>query len=175
MRDLDFSHFGLIQLTLCGDDLSLTQVGDGWRFEVNVESLTSDLGDDEEMDPAVLALMGVEVTYALAVTLHGAVTEHNGELSSDTVSWEINLLEPPEESVLFVQSTASAAAPEVESSAESSSSSTVVILIIALVLVAGVAVFLLRRKNNTTETPETETPEVAIAEVADSGGESSTE
>jgi len=157
------------------EDLILTQVGDGWRFEFNMESLTSDLGDDEEMDPAVLALMGVEIRYALAVTLPGAVTEHNGELSGDTVSWEINLLEPPEESVLFVQSTASATAPEVESSAESSSSSTVVIVIIALVLVAGVAVFLLRRKNNATETPETETPEVAIAEVADSGGESSPE
>ena len=33
-----------------GDDLSLTPAGDGWRFEFNMESLTSDLGDDEEMD-----------------------------------------------------------------------------------------------------------------------------
>ncbi|MEK9884212.1 MAG: hypothetical protein VW442_06015 [Acidimicrobiaceae bacterium] len=99
-----------------GDDLSLTPVGDGWRFEFNMESLTSDLGDDEEMDPAVLALMGVEISYALAVTLPGAVAEHNGELSGNTVSWEINLLEPPEESVLYVQSSGSATSPEVESS-----------------------------------------------------------
>lgn len=173
-----------------GDDLSLTPAGDGWRFEFNMESLTSDLGDDEEMDPAVLALMGVEISYALAVTLPGAVAEHNGELSGNTVSWEINLLEPPEESVLYVQSTGSATAPEVESSgaetteegdvesessADGSSSSTVVIVIIVLVVIAGVAVFLLRRKTNTAETPEVETPEVATAEVADSGAESSTE
>ena len=173
-----------------GDDLSLTPAGDGWRFEFNMESLTSDLGDDEEMDPAVLALMGVEIRYALAVTLPGAVAEHNGELSENTVSWEINLLEPPEESALYVQSTGSATAPEVESSeaetseeiyvegessADGSSSSTVVIVIIVLVVIAGVVVFLLRRKANTAETPEVETPEVATAEVADSGSESSTE
>ena len=155
-----------------GDDLYLTQVGDGWRFEFNLESLTSDLGDDEEMDPAVLALMGVEISYSLAVTLPGAVAEHNGELSGSTVSWEINLLEPPEESVFYVQSTASATAPEGESSPDGSSSSTVVVVIIALVLIAGVAVFLVRRKTNATETPEVETPEVATAEEADSGSES---
>ena len=141
-----------------GDDLSLTPAGDGWRFEFNMESLTSDLGDDEEMDPAVLALMGVEISYALAVTLPGAVAEHNGELSGNTVSWEINLLEPPEESVLYVQS-----------SQGDSSSSTVVIIIIALVLLAGVSIFLLRRKTNAAETPETETSDVETAEVADSG------
>ena len=144
-----------------GDDLSLTRVGDGWRFEFNLESLTSDLDDDEEMDPAMLALMGVEINYALAVTLPGSIAEHNGEVSGSTVSWEVNLLDPPEEEVFFVQS-----------SQGGSSSSTVVIIIIALVLLAGVSIFLLRRKTNTAETPEVETPEVATAQVADSGSES---
>ena len=147
-----------------GDDLSLTQVGDGWRFEFNLESLTSDLGDDEEMDPAMLALMGVEINYALAVTLPGSITAHNGEVAGSTVSWSVNLLDPPEEEVFFVQS-----------SQGGSSSSTVVIIIIALVLLAGVSIFLLRRKTNAAETPETETSDVETAEVADSGGETSTE
>ena len=146
------------------EDLTLTQVGDGWRFEFSLESLTSDLDDDEEMDPAMLALMGVEINYALAVTLPGSITEHNGEVSGSTVSWEVNLLDPPEEEMLYAQS-----------SPGGSSSSTLVIVIIVLVVIAGVAVFLLRRKANTAETPEVETPEVATAEVADSGSESSTE
>jgi len=144
-----------------GEDLSLTQVGDGWRFELDMESLTSDLDDDEEMDPAMLALMGIEINYALTVTLPGSIAEHNGDLSGNTVSWEVNLLDPPEEEMLYVQS-----------SAGESSSSTVVIVIIVLVLVAGVAAFLLRRKTNAAETPEAETPEVATAEAADSGTES---
>ena len=144
-----------------GDDLALTQVGDGWRLEFNLGSLTSDLDDDEEMDSAMLALMGVEINFSLTATLPGLITEHNGELSGNTVSWEVNLLDPPEEEMLYVQS-----------SAGESSSSTVVIVIIVLVLVAGVAAFLLRRKTNTAETPEAETPEVATAEAADSGTES---
>ncbi len=148
-----------------GDDLVLTQVGDGWRLEFNLGSLTSDLDDDEEVDPAMLALMGIEINYSLTATLPGSITEHNGELSGNTVSWEINLLDPPEEKMLYVQST-----PE-----GSSNAALVIVIVIALVLVAGVAVFLLRRKNSATETPETETPEVSIAEVEDSGGESSTE
>ena len=144
-----------------GDDLSLTRVGDGWRFEFNLESLTSDLDDDEEMDPAMLALMGVEINYALAVTLPGSIAEHNGEVSGSTVSWEVNLLDPPEEEVLYVQS-----------SPGGSSNSTVVIVIVIIVLVvlAGVSIFLLRRKTNETETPKAET-----SEIADSEGESSTE
>lgn len=146
------------------EDLTLSQVGDGWRFEFNLESLTSDLGDDEEMDPAMLALMGVEINYALAVTLPGSITAHNGEVAGSTVSWSVNLLDPPEEEVLFVQS-----------SQGGSNSSTVVIIIIALVLLAGVSIFLLRRKTNAAETPETETSDVETAEVADSGGETSTE
>ena len=146
------------------EDLTLTQVGDGWRFEFSLESLTSDLDDDEEMDPAMLALMGVEINYALAVTLPGSITEHNGEVSGSTVSWEVNLLDPPEEEMLYAQS-----------SPGGSSSSTLVIVIIVLVVIAGVAVFLLRRKTNTAETPKVESPEVATAEAADSGAESSTE
>ena len=148
-----------------GDDLSLTPAGDGWRFEFSLESLTSDLDDDEEMDPAMLALMGVEINYALAVTLPGSITEHNGEVSGSTVSWEVNLLDPPEEEMLYAQS----------SPGGSSSSTLAIIIIIALAVIAGVAVFLLRRKTNTADTPEVETPEVATAEAADSGAESSTE
>lgn len=147
------------------EDLTLSQVGDGWRFEFNLESLTSDLGDDEEMDPAMLALMGVEINYALAVTLPGSITAHNGEVAGSTVSWSVNLLDPPEEEVLFVQS----------SQGGSNSSTVVIIIIIALVLLAGVSIFLLRRKTNATETPETETSDVETAEGADSGGETSTE
>ncbi len=147
-----------------GDDLVLTQVGDGWRLEFNLGSLTSDLDDDEEMDPAMLALMGIEINYSLTATLPGSITEHNGELSENTVSWKVNLLDPPEEEMLYVQS-----------SAGGSSSTTLVIVIIALVVLAGVSVFLLRRKTNATETPEAETSEGETAEVADSGGESSTE
>lgn len=149
------------------EDLTLTQVGDGWRFEVNLESLTSDLDDDEEeeMDPAMLALMGVEINYALAVTLPGSITEHNGEVTGSTVSWEVNLLDPPEEEVFYVQS----------SQGGSSTSTVVTVIIIALALLAGVSIFLLRQKTSGTETPETATSDVETAEVAASGGESSTE
>ena len=98
------------------DDLSLIQVGDGWRFEFNMETFTSDFSGDEEMDPEVFALMGIEISYALAVTLPDAVTEHNGQLSGNTVSWEFNPLEPPEEKVLYVQATSSESAPEVGNS-----------------------------------------------------------
>ena len=100
----------------------------------------------------------------MTATLPGSITEHNGELSENTVSWKVNLLDPPEEEMLYVQS-----------SAGGSSSTTLVIVIIALVVLAGVSVFLLRRKTNATETPEAETSEGETAEVADSGGESSTE
>lgn len=148
-----------------GEDLALTQVGDGWRFELNLESLTSDLDDDEEMDPAMLALMGVEITYALTVTLPGSITEHNGELSGNTVSWEVNLLNPPAEETLYVQSSAGG----------SSNSTLVIVIIIALVLLAGVSVFLLRRKTNSSTTFDAETSEVGAAEIADSEGELSTE
>ncbi|MGA0388655.1 MAG: LppM family (lipo)protein, partial [Ilumatobacteraceae bacterium] len=148
-----------------GEDLSLTQVGDGWRFELDMESLTSDLDDDEEMDPAMLALMGIEINYSLTATLPGSITEHNGELSGNTVSWEINLLDPPEDKMLYVQST-----PE-----GSSNAALVIVIIIALVLLAGVSIFLLRRKTESATTLEAETSEVETAEVTDPEGESSTE
>jgi hypothetical protein len=141
------------------EDLALTQVGDGWRLEFNVGSLASD-DDDEEMDPAMLALMGVEIIYSLTATLPGSITEHNGELSANTVSWEVNLLDPLEEEMLYMQS-----APE-----GSSNAALVIVIIIALVLLAGVSVFLLRRKTSSSTTSEAET-----AEIADSEGNSSTE
>ena len=148
-----------------GDDLALTQVGDGWRLEFNLGSLTSDLDDDEEMDSAMLALMGVEINFSLTATLPGLITEHNGELSGNTVSWEVNLLDPPEDEMLYVQST-----PE-----GSSNAALVIVIIIALVLLAGVSIFLLRRKTESATTLEAETSEVETAEVTDPEGESSTE
>jgi hypothetical protein len=140
-------------------------MGDGWRLEFNLGSLTSDLDDDEEVDPAMLALMGIEINYSLTATLPGSITEHNGELSGNTVSWEINLLDPPEDKMLYVQST-----PE-----GSSNAALVIVIVIALVLLAGVSVFLLRRKTESATKPEAETSEVETAGVADSEGESSTE
>jgi hypothetical protein len=104
--------------------------------------------------------MGVEIIYSLTATLPGSITEHNGELSANTVSWEVNLLDPPEEEMLYMQS-----APE-----GSSSAALVIVIIIALVLLAGVSVFLLRRKTSSSTTSEAET-----AEIADSEGNSSTE
>jgi len=148
-----------------GDDLVLTQVGDGWRLEFNLGSLTSDLDDDEEVDPAMLALMGLEINYSLTATLPGLITEHNGELSGNTVSWKINLLDPPEDEMLYVQSE-----PE-----GSSNAALVIIIVIALVLLAGVSIFLLRRKTESATTPDAETTEVETAEVTDPEGESSTE
>ena len=119
-----------------GEDLSLTQVGEGWRFEYNISTLTADVDEDEEMDPEMLALMGVEIGYSLSVTLPGSITEHNGDASGSTVSWEFNLLDPPEEEVLFAQSGAGG----------SGGSTGIIVIVVVVALVAGGVVLLMRRR-----------------------------
>ena len=127
-----------------GEEVSLTQVGEGWRFEYDVSPLTDDMSEDEgeEMDPEMLALMGVEIAFSLAVTLPGSITEHNGDASGSTVNWEFNLLTPPEDGVLFAQS----------GSGGSGGSTGIIVLVIALVLVAGGVVLLMRRKASAAST-----------------------
>ena len=93
------------------------------------------------MDPAMLALMGVEINYALAVTLPGSITAHNGRSNQEAPFRGGSICSTLREEVFFVQS-----------SRETQVVSTVVIIIIALVLLAGVSIFLLRRKANAAET-----------------------
>lgn len=123
-----------------GEEVVLTQVGEGWRFEYDVSPLTDDMSEDEgeELDPEMLALMGVEIAFSLSVTLPGSITEHNGDASGSTVSWEFNLLDPPEEAVLFAQSGAGG----------SGSSIGMIVIVVGLLLVAGVVVLVMRRRSS---------------------------
>lgn len=125
-----------------GEEVVLTQVGEGWRFEYDVSPLTDDMSEDEgeEIDPEMLALMGVEIAFSLSVTLPGSITEHNGDASGSTVSWEFNLLDPPEEAVLFAQSGAGG----------SGSSIGMIVIVVGLLLVAGVVVLVMRRRSSET-------------------------
>ena len=124
------------------EDLSLSQVGEGWRLEYDISELTSDADDDEELDPAMFALMGVEIVYSLSVTLPGSITEHNGEANGSTVSWELNLLDPPEDSVLYAQS----------GSGDSGGSTGIIVVVVALALVAGAVVLVMRRRGSVAST-----------------------
>ena len=123
-----------------GEEVVLTQVGEGWRFEYDVSPLTDDMSEDEgeELDPEMLALMGVEIAFSLSVTLPGSITEHNGDASGSTVSWEFNLLDPPEEAVLFAQSGAGG----------SGGSIGMIVIVVGLLLVAGVVVLVMRRRSS---------------------------
>ena len=96
---------GASQLVADDDDaaFTLTPTDDGgWRFTSTIADLGAD--GDEEMDTELLEMLGLEMTMFISVELPGSIVDHNGERWGSTVTWDIDVLDPPDESVFFAVS-----------------------------------------------------------------------
>jgi len=84
---------------ISGDDATLERDGDGWVFEmpVDTEDISSEMGD-ADIFPGITELF-TDLEYVIRVKLPGRQAEHNADYIDDEgfAVWEIDITNPPTE------------------------------------------------------------------------------